>query len=359
MTISRRLVGLLTIMAGVIPAGCDVGDSSDELALGSDLQFREGDPTGPPKTNTNFLGATEDYPLENLPLQPGGEEGVQILEIRGNKCRDVTGATIFGQVSTLPVSSDVNVTVSSDGVLQPITVALVTNPAIECQIWGNHWEGTHWEILAQYGEAPEQETVETDLKLVDASLDSFGSTAYRWHVNDDRVLDEASGTYVPTCDEDPDPVTPGLGFHAYLIPDLRIDATTAEFSYAAADTTVFMACASSAPGKGVNFGYAPWDHDSDTHELATRMVRADYNGDGLSHTLPNTPIWLQDNLNVWPTAAPADYATEAGWSVAEGKAICLSQPRRPQLVTAGGSLPPSCTQQLLNGADIITSVPMP
>jgi ADYC domain len=360
MTISKRLVGLLTITAGVISAGCVVGGPVEEAGLELELELRSGgdDRTGPDKLNTNFLGASEDWPLDNLPLQPGGEASVELVEIRANKCRKLDGTPIYTAVSTLPVSPNVNVTVSADGVLGPITVARVDKPWIHCQIAGHDWEGTKWEVRVQVSNAAQQQTLETDLRLVDASIDAHGSTAYLWHVNDDRLLDESTATYVATCDEDLDPTDPALAYHAYLIPALHVDATTGDFSYAAPGATMFMACASGAVGKSIDFGYPPWDHDSDTHELATRMVRADYNGNGQPYTQSGTQLWLQDDLGVWQAAAPATHEIEAGWSVAEGEAICVSQPRLPTMTPLGGHAKPECTPQLMVDADIITWVPM-
>jgi hypothetical protein len=362
MTISKRLVGLLTITAGVISAGCIVGEPAQEGGLGFDLELRDGgdDRTGPDKLNTNFLGASEDWPLDNLPLQPGGEANVELVEIRANKCRKLSDNTlIHAAVSTLPVSPDVNVTVSADGVLGPITVARVDKPWIHCKIAGNDWEGTTWEVRVEVtNAAQQQQLLETDLRLVDASIDAHGSTAYLWHVNDDRLLDESTATYVPTCDEDLDPSNPALAYHAYLIPTLHVDAATGDFSYAASVTTMFMACASGAVGKSIDFGYSPWDHDPDTHELATRMVRADYLGNGQSYTQSGTPICLRDDLGVWQGAGPATHEIEAGWNVAVGGALCVSQPRLEAMTPPGGHTLPECTPQLMANADIVTWVPM-
>ncbi|MCY1017009.1 ADYC domain-containing protein [Pyxidicoccus sp. MSG2] len=101
-------------------------------------------------------------------------------------------------------------------------------------------------------------------------------------------------------------------------------------------TTVFtLGCESGVIAKCYRWGYKPWLDGSSSlpkvtqaHHACTRMARADYCGNGISHTQNGTPIRPWDSLvpNIIPTP-PADAGTlgvtfEAGWKTS-GPA-CLS-----------------------------------
>jgi hypothetical protein len=98
-----------------------------------------------------------------------------------------------------------------------------------------------------------------------------------------------------------------------------------------------FACETGALSKCARWGYAPWairdGHSlADTHQACTRMVRADYCGNGQSHTSEGTPIDHYDPLgiNQRTTVAsqggnPAQAAFEAAW--APDGAACLARTR--------------------------------
>lgn len=335
----KRLEGWMIIAAALAAVGCDAEGLGPQDA--ESFEFRDGgDLTGPNKLNTSFLGVDETLPFDNLPLVPGGQPGVELVEIRSDRCLDVAGGVITGQFTTYAVSPDVEVTLSPDGVLGPITMAPTTNPAATCTVEGELWEGTKWEIQVPTAAG----IVTTDLQLVDASLDEHGATVYLWHVNRSRVQGQKLQTpvYAPLCAEDVDRAAAlGLRYHAYLVPDLQVDASSGDFSYAPPGDSAFLACISGATGKSISFGYQPWEHGEGAHLAATRMLRADYCGDGMAHTTVGTPIRLQDSLGVWTNPPPAGaYEVEAVWSPDTGAAICLTEPRLGLVVTcAGGPLP--------------------
>ncbi len=69
-------------------------------------------------------------------------------------------------------------------------------------------------------------------------------------------------------------------------------------------TTKFMfACTSGVIAKCIRWGYRPWKTVNgrslmDYHQTCTRMARADYCGDGVSHTEDGTLIDMYDNLKI-------------------------------------------------------------
>lgn len=73
-----------------------------------------------------------------------------------------------------------------------------------------------------------------------------------------------------------------------------------------------------------------WRQTGDlAHEACTRMIRADYCGDGFSHTEDGTAIDVGDNLSPPENVlGPTQWAFEATWS--PGGATCLSRARYDQ-----------------------------
>ncbi|WNG23776.1 hypothetical protein F0U62_06855 [Cystobacter fuscus] len=98
-----------------------------------------------------------------------------------------------------------------------------------------------------------------------------------------------------------------------------------------------FACENGAISKCIQWGYKPWasrDGQSmaDLHQACTRMARADYCGDGRSHTHENTAIDMYDRLGVIAraTESSAEWdlsraSFEAAW--APDGATCLSRTR--------------------------------
>jgi hypothetical protein len=93
------------------------------------------------------------------------------------------------------------------------------------------------------------------------------------------------------------------------------------------------ACFGSALAKCVLWGYAPWASATecdgskcrtrslaDWHQACTRMVRADYCGDGQPHTRNGTPIDPWDVLNI-QSRSPETWEMEAEWAEDGGHCI--------------------------------------
>ena len=99
-------------------------------------------------------------------------------------------------------------------------------------------------------------------------------------------------------------------------------------------TTQFMfACTSGVVAKCVRWGYKPWKtlagrSLADYHQACTRMARADYCGDGVSHTEDGTLIDLYDDLGI-QVKSPPDLSSplffDAAWST-KG-AYCVAKDR--------------------------------
>lgn len=103
------------------------------------------------------------------------------------------------------------------------------------------------------------------------------------------------------------------------------------------ETLSTFACQSGAIGKCVLWGYDPARVGAAMHQACTRMVRADYCGDGISSTRDGTKIDVFDTGGVQSSANDPTFAFEAGWN--ENGATCVSRTRI-------GGVVPSCFRDL-------------
>src|SRR6266545_1393343 len=74
-------------------------------------------------------------------------------------------------------------------------------------------------------------------------------------------------------------------------------------SWTASATSFTVGCRGAALAKCVELGYKPWQTAGGTplrnhHQACTRMIRADYCGDGMPWTRDGTPINLYDNIGI-------------------------------------------------------------
>jgi hypothetical protein len=136
---------------------------------------------------------------------------------------------------------------------------------------------------------------------------------------------DGSGTYQTACPADAD------GNHVAI----PIAATWNDHGDRVESTTLFtFGCTTGVIAKCYRWGYRPWvtGHGDlvTTHQICTRMARADYCGNGTSHTHDGTAINAWDNLPspgpmMQHGTTPTGMVFEAGWS-ASG-AVCLSHQR--------------------------------
>lgn len=96
-------------------------------------------------------------------------------------------------------------------------------------------------------------------------------------------------------------------------------------------------CTSGAIGKCVRFGYKPWKHGPnnenlwDYHQACTRMVRADYCGDGRSWTRDGTLIDVYDRIGIQKADRREGMRFEAAWG--NQGAVCVDHTRIPERLT--------------------------
>lgn len=110
-------------------------------------------------------------------------------------------------------------------------------------------------------------------------------------------------------------------------------------------------CRGAALAKAVEWGYRPWVSAAmtDAHQAAVRMIRADYCGDGQTHTTNGNPIDVSDK---WGTqVSDTTWDVEAKWG--PNGAVCLNTPRKLQWpresLPCAATLPYCTSNGLVNG----------
>jgi hypothetical protein len=101
------------------------------------------------------------------------------------------------------------------------------------------------------------------------------------------------------------------------------------------DTGFSLSCTSGAIAKCVRMGYKPWKTSKDGkslwsfHQACTRLIRADYCGDGKAHTRNGTHVDVFDLLGIQLDEPREGMKFEAAWN-ADG-ATCVNKVRIPEI----------------------------
>lgn len=313
----------LALSLGV--AGCDEGPAIE--AAPGEVTFRGGEGTwGPGKLNTHFLGKDSTYPLTSIPLSDDPTANVRLHAIWATRCVDRQKGKIY--TNDLFYTSDLDGVLGVsvlDGDLESATFRRFGDPNVTCTVSSKDWKNTVWGVITVDDQGVEHNHY---LMILDRRLDDHGNRVFKWGVWTGLGHPLLSDYYTPSCAEDLDPFgTFDLRFHAYLVDGLEVDEHSGDFTSGA--DSFFIACRSGAIGKAIDWGYAPWVYGTDVHELATRVVRADYCGDGGTFTVEGNALQVRDGFGVNGFPKP-NLAHEAAWDLDVGGATCLTTPRDAQ-----------------------------
>jgi ADYC domain len=178
---------------------------------------------------------------------------------------------------------------------------------------------------------------------VDAIEPATGDSGDIWSY---RVsfFDAAEGTWKPAC-----PAADGSALDAIPVSGTwNYREGVAGGGARLEDPTLFtFACEGAAIAKCIHFGYRPWATTADGrsladhHQACTRMVRADYCGDGTSHTKDGNWVNLYDALGVQQDTEA--WLMEAEWTTDGARCVSsstrstepVSCPNMPELSGCG------------------------
>jgi ADYC domain len=127
------------------------------------------------------------------------------------------------------------------------------------------------------------------------------------------------------------------------------------------DSTAFtFACEGAAIAKCVHYGYKPWQSLNgvsleDFHQTCTRMIRADFCGNGTSYTHDGNWVNLYDTLSV--ETDTESWVPEAEWTT-QGASCFTSQTRATETIQCSdGRLVPTCATSFSPGTLLISETP--
>lgn len=184
------------------------------------------------------------------------------------------------------------------------------------------------------------------IKVVDVIPPQPGDDV--WHYN--LQVKDNPGAWQPLCLTDL-----GMATEAILIADAWNPATGARIAGPVSDL-VTLACRDAAIGKCVEWGYHPWEL-GDYHDACTRLVRADYCGDGTAHTVDGLTIHVLDEIGVQEAEPGSTYAVEAEWG--PDGATCLNESNTRLSAPSLDCELPACDEPFASGGLIQTGVVLP
>lgn len=125
------------------------------------------------------------------------------------------------------------------------------------------------------------------------------------------------------------------------------------------DKLITFACTNGVLAKCARFGYKPWKKVKgkslrDFHQACTRMLRADYCGNGKGHTREGTPVYIYDVLDIQTqTPNTNGMVFEAAWG--PNGATCINRPRWLETLSEIGSECPEKLKERTNEGGTCTT----
>lgn len=321
---------LLPLLLACSVGACDVPDDELDADLEAqldddetdDVEFRVGGLTTGRRLNTNSVGG---HFFDELPLDGGTHEGVTLVSV------DYYPAGVDMDTAT-GIGAPIPLVKSSISVYGSLMYAMREDG---WYVIDTDFQQTVWHITTPGG----------DYNLVVETSGYPGSSEYFYSFYWSEV--DHPETPQPTC------VMPGEEqvTTAAIYRDLDVHP---DGGITQEPNLLDIGCIAGSMGKSAAWGYRPpYDiysngytpEDLDRLQASSRMIMADYCGDGTSFTVQGTPIYLQDKIGVndslsglfvWP--GPQD---EAVWS--SSGAICLDLPR----LHSGLFVWPTCNGQFL------------
>lgn len=154
------------------------------------------------------------------------------------------------------------------------------------------------------------------------------------------VRDQRTGKWRNLCRPGPDGLAMGFPLAG---------TWTATGRHVPSKTAFSLTCTSGANGKCVRMGYKPWKKTTagvplwKYHQACTRMMRADYCGDGRSYTVEGRLVNIYDRLGVQLLDRSLSTTFEAAWG--PDGAICVRKIRVPEKASLQ-ALVKSCPRKL-------------
>ncbi|MFZ6183953.1 ADYC domain-containing protein [Nannocystis pusilla] len=284
---SKRLTWLTGVAASMLSAGCDVPQAGECACDDEALSVRETQLNGTRLNGTRLNGTRLNGTRLNGTRLNGPDGSLDYIEIEKIKLRKET----YTVASSWLVGSNLHVKTTTK----------------------ETFSGTQLDSAKIKFDLLEDGTSrKKTVKVLDVEPLSPGSDVLLYDLS--LKVDEKE--WQPLCVDNA-----GEPTQAILLADVW-DASTGDRLTATGDGLTF-ACRDAALAKCVEWGYKPWDPElRQHHQACTRLVRADYCGDGVSHTSTGTLVHVLDQVGVQTIDPDRQFVVEAEWG--PDGAVCLN-----------------------------------
>ena len=314
----RCLMSAVSLVVSATAAGCDQEPDLNSNLLASDA---------PDDDHLDFTPVDDSVTFRSL--VDNGQE-MNGFNLNGFKLNGFKlNGTVLNSVLRLNVTMS-NLAISSGSLLSAFDTGSQTT-RIGAQLNG---------LVFNLGFDPLATGVDTPTKIKINTVVQSGVQPDVYFYN---VENEASpGVYEPACRDGAGNPVDAIALKNSWDPDsgMRLDISDA----------ITWACRGAALAKAVEWGYRPWISPDmrDAHEAAVRMIRADYFGDGVTHTTNGTTIDVSDKWGI--QTSDTAWPIEAKWG--PDGAVCLNTPRKlfwPRNGMPEAASLPYCTHNGLAG----------
>ncbi|XXF78654.1 ADYC domain-containing protein [Myxococcaceae bacterium GXIMD 01537] len=118
-----------------------------------------------------------------------------------------------------------------------------------------------------------------------------------------------------------------------------------------------FACDGAAIAKCVRYGYRPWEGLAAHHQACTRLIRADFCGDGTPYTVDGQWVNLYDDVGTQRDTEA--WVTEAEWDEHGARCLVSQMRARRPIQCADGRVRPACdaARAFKSGALLVSETP--
>jgi hypothetical protein len=287
-SMSKRMAWLTGVAASwTMGAGCDVPQAGECGCSDEVVSVRETQVNGTRLNGTRLNGTRLNGTRLNGTRLNGPDGSADYIEVEKVKLRKES----YNIASSWLVGSDLHVKTTTNEVFS-----------------GTQLDSTKIKFDLLEDSTSRKKTV----KVLDVEPLSPGSDVLLY----DLSIKVDDNEWVPLCVDNA-----GEPTQAILLADVW-DASTGDRLSPTGDGLTF-ACRDAALAKCVEWGYKPWDPQlREHHQACTRLVRADYCGDGESHTAPGTLVHVLDQVGVQSIDPEREFVVEAEWG--PDGAVCLN-----------------------------------
>ena len=329
MSTRRTLItAAATALISTMALACDEAEFSDSAS--EDVEFRGGTGQSGPLLNTSTIFTSEVSAIDTKGQELAGVRLVSVHLFSGGLWKKIDDGSLKVGHGALKATA---------GGGAPVSAAAFINSRWTFKVNGVLLTAKLATIETAEAAGLFDPTPSSQMRMLDPDR-----LVYTFTYLDDKK------NVIQTCT--PDAVG---GARMVMYGDIEVDHKTGNIQTRA--NSVYFGCLSGSIGKTALWGYAPDSPGLPSLTLpaftsATRLVRADYCGDGESHTEIGNQVTLLDRWLINDFAPLPAFTTEAVWGADGGGAVCLNRIRETGVTLLTPHICPDGQEIPLCGDDV-------